>query len=342
LETKKKFFITLACIILVPGVVVVGASVLGGKMKGREICLKKGIPYHAVIAHRGASYFAPEETAPAYLLARDLGVDYLEGDIQRTKDGKLIVLHDDTFERTTNIADVFPARKGDTVDGFTLAEVRKLDAGSWFNREFPTRARKSYAGLKVLTLEELIEIASGGTNKPGVYLEFKSPERYPGIEKELVSVLTKLGWIGSSDSIDAFRTGEKITVGLTGSRVIFQSFDPDSVARIKNIAPAVPRVYLYTSEEMKKLGWDAILKTAKNNDAGLGPSGYEAFPVKNGEGHRAGLYIHVYTINKPWQMRLMSIFGADGIFTDRADLLLEYYGREIPELPEKILARHDY
>ena len=161
MKALKIFAIFIACLVLALGAFIIGARAVGGASKGEDICRAKGIPYRAVIAHRGASYHAPEETAPAYLLARDLGADYLEADIQRTKDGALIALHDDTFARTTNVADLFPARKDHTVETFTLTEIQKLDAGSWFNKKFPDRARKSYAGLKVLTLEELLAIAAG-------------------------------------------------------------------------------------------------------------------------------------------------------------------------------------
>ena len=74
-----------------------------------------------VIAHRGASFDAPESTAPAYLVARELGADYLELDLQRTKDGQLIALHDDTLERTTDVAKRFPERAKAPVSQFTLA-----------------------------------------------------------------------------------------------------------------------------------------------------------------------------------------------------------------------------
>jgi glycerophosphoryl diester phosphodiesterase len=333
--------ITIACLVLALAALVVGARVKGGVSKGREICLAKGIPYHAVIAHRGASFQAPEETVPAYLLARDLGADYLEADIQRTKDGVLIALHDDTFERTTDVAGVFPARKADTVEKFTFAEIRKLDAGSWFNKKFPDKARKSYAGLKVASLEEILSIAVSGINRPGIYLEVKEPKRFPGIEKQLVEMLAKNGWIGGVNGAE-FRKNGKVTVGLTGARVILQSFDAECVAKFREFAPSVPRLYLYDGEEVKKRGWDAVLKTARDNDAGLGPSGYEAYPGKNGDGHAAGLFIHVYTINKAWQARLLSIFGADGFFTDRTDMLLDFHGIGLPDTPENILAKHGY
>ncbi|RMN94095.1 Glycerophosphoryl diester phosphodiesterase [Pseudomonas cannabina] len=148
---------------------------------GKLLSEKYGLPWPAAIAHRGASFDAPEETIPAYTLARDLGADYLEMDIQRTKDGVLIALHDDVLERTTNIAQVFPTRVKDPVSSFTLAELKQLDAGSWFNKAYPDRARDSYAGLQILTLDEVIDIAEGGANKPGLYIETKVPNKIPGV-----------------------------------------------------------------------------------------------------------------------------------------------------------------
>lgn len=129
------------------------APVMAAEAPGKVISSKLGLPWPAVIGHRGASYDAPEETIASYTLARDLGADYLEMDIQRTKDGVLIALHDDKLGRTTNIADVFPERAKDPVSTFTLAELKQLDAGSWFNKAYPDRARPGFVGLKILTLE---------------------------------------------------------------------------------------------------------------------------------------------------------------------------------------------
>ena len=108
-----------------------------------------GIPLPAVIAHRGASFDAPESTAPAYTLARDLGADYLEMDLQRSKDGVLFALHDNSLLRTTDVAKKFPERKDSPASAFTLAELKTLDAGSWFNQAYPDRARASYVGMPI-------------------------------------------------------------------------------------------------------------------------------------------------------------------------------------------------
>src|SRR5512147_1065572 len=201
---------------------------------GKELAERLGVARPAIIAHRGASYFAPEETAPAYLLAREMGVDYLEFDLQRTKDGVLIAVHDDDLRRTTNIAELFPDRALDTVDKFTFAELQSLDAGSWFNRRFPDRARASFKNVRILRLEEVMKIAEGGLHKPGLYVETKSARRFPGVEKQLVELLTARGWIRPQRSVSEFPRTERARVS---ARVILQSFEPDSLARFKELAP---------------------------------------------------------------------------------------------------------
>lgn len=134
----------------------------------KALATLQGIPHPAVIAHRGASFDAPESTAAAYKLARDLGADYLELDLQRSKDGVLFVLHDDSLLRTTDVATRFPERKDSPANAFTMAELKTLDAGSWFNAAYPDRARPAFAGLKILTLDEVINIAEGNpARSPG-------------------------------------------------------------------------------------------------------------------------------------------------------------------------------
>src|SRR5262249_51711902 len=107
-----------------------------------------------VIAHRGASAYAPEHTLAAYTLALQQGADYVEQDLDITKDGVLVCSHDPSLERTTNVEEVFPDRftevkQGDRtvkhwfIEDFTLAEIKRLDAGSWFDPKF--------AGQKVMT-----------------------------------------------------------------------------------------------------------------------------------------------------------------------------------------------
>ncbi len=255
------------------------------------------IPYPAIIAHRGFSYLAPEETAPAYILAKEVGADYLEADIQRTKDGALIAVHDDTFERTTNIAEVFPSRQHDPVGSFTLEEVKRLDAGSWFNKAYPKRAKNSYVGLQILTLDELIDIAEGSR----LYLETKSPHLYPGYEEQIIGLLRKRGWLEE---------------GL----LIFQSFDVNSLKILKAHAPHIPRVLLVDSKE--RLSFSEVIQLAKENAQGIGPSFLQSFPWRLAAAHRANLFVHPYTVDQKWLMWLLLKFGADGFFTNRPEVAL--------------------
>ncbi|MCK5776246.1 MAG: hypothetical protein KAH25_08720 [Bacteroidales bacterium] len=103
------------------------------------------IPQNIVIAHRGSTYFTPEETESAYRWARNIGSDYLEVDIQRTKDDVLLALHDHNLTRTTNVEAVFFSRKDMPASSFTFEEIMQLDAGSWFNELYPNRAMMEFS-----------------------------------------------------------------------------------------------------------------------------------------------------------------------------------------------------
>ncbi|WP_223162153.1 glycerophosphodiester phosphodiesterase [Salinicola halophyticus] len=220
------------------------APASSGEPQGSTLCTKIPIPCDAVIAHRGASYQAPESTRPAYLLARDLGVDYLELDLQRTKDGVLVAVHDNTLGRNTNVAEVFPDRADAPVSSFTLDELKQLDAGSWFNASYPDRARDSYSGLEILTLDEVIDIAEGGDNHPGLYIETKVPEQFPGIEEDLRKKLQSRGWLGDeAKSRPAAKKGA-VNVGDTPGRVVMQTFSKASLKALETSMPDVPRVLL--------------------------------------------------------------------------------------------------
>jgi len=320
--------------------------VIYGRTGGMELAERLGVPRPAIIAHRGASYFAPEETAPAYMLAREMGVDYLELDLQRTKDGVLIAVHDDDLRRTTNIAEMFPGRETDTVDKFTFAELQRLDAGSWFNMRFPDRARASFKNARILRLEDVINIAEGGLHKPGLYIETKSARRYRGVEKQLVEILIARGWIRPLPrGVSASPRAERARVA---ARVIFQSFEPDSLAALKELAPQVPAVLLIDEIMIRKDGWDALLTKAKQVATGIGTWGYQwsrdpswsskdapnrfvtTWPWYTVQAHRAGLLVHPWTVDDRWEMWMVSLFGADGFFTNRPELALHFYGRTDP------------
>lgn len=281
-----------------------------------------GVPAKPVIAHRGASGLAPEETKPAFLLARELGVDYLEADLHRTKDKVIVAIHDEDLARTSNVKKVFPNATSTLVGDFTHAELLQLDFGTWYNDKNKAKARATYKGLKILTLEELIDIAEGGTNKPGLYLETKAPELYPGIEKDIVDVLDKRGWL-KPDTTTVPATSA-ITTGLGAGRVIFQSFDIVSLAQFKVHAPNVPRVYL---TPVGTAFSDTIRVATLGDVHGIGPFALSGTATNIDEAHKNNFIVHPYVLNTELQMNTADKNGADGFFTDNCEVDLIRRGR---------------
>ncbi|WP_110971781.1 glycerophosphodiester phosphodiesterase [Pseudomonas huaxiensis] len=321
---------------------------------GAALAKTQGIVHPAVIAHRGASFDAPESTAPAYELARDLGADYLELDLQRTSDGVLVVVHDNDLQRTSDVAERFPERKDSPVSAFTLAELKSLDAGSWFNEAYPQRARAAFAGLKVLTLEDVMDIAEANPAlRPGLYIETKVPNLFPGIEQDLQRALQARGWLD------------------VPGRVVLQSFDRDSLALLHTAMPQVPKVlllwlgkghieptpgptfaesgerdkaaFLARQQPRDRTEFERWLDHAKAAGAvGVGPSaalaagGEQSYadlvqPWMNRMAHDKGLLVHVYTVDEAVDFQRVSDAGVDGIFTNRTGALLRFYGRGVPQ-----------
>lgn len=363
---------------LFTGLMLSSTTAVSAEVPGKALSEKIGLPWPAVIAHRGASFDAPEGTIPAYTVARELGADYLEMDIQRTRENVLIALHDDTLERTTNVADVFPKRAKDPISTFTLTELKQLDAGSWFNKAYPDRARSSYAGLKILTLDEVIDIAEGGSNKPGLYIETKVPAQFPGIEADLKKALDKRGWLTSRPAAGAGH----VNVAHMPGRVVLQTFEKPSLELLQKEMPQVPKVLLlwvgegsiepksnvafkdsgfkdkasyYGAQEVKsEAEFAAWMDWAKAHGAiGTGPStkltqgGDQSYmdlvkPWMNKMAHDKGLVVHPYTVDDEVDFKKVSEDGVDGFFTNRASQLLKFYGRPAKESMDAILKRNGY
>lgn len=184
-----------------------------------------------VIAHRGFSAVAPENTLPAMTAAAKAHADMVEFDVQRTRDGQLIVIHDTTFARTTNIAQVFPHRVNDPVGSFTLAQVERLDAGSWKGPQF--------AGTRVPTLDRLLTtMRPTSTN---LLLELKNPSLYPGYESQVAAALAAHRFTQSG-------------------RVYVHSYSLRSLAAFHRVAPRVP-LGLITMSPVSPEGVDNWLRT---------------------------------------------------------------------------------
>jgi len=346
----------------------------------KALATHQGIPQPAVIAHRGASFDAPESTAAAYKLARDLGADYLELDLQRSKDGVLFALHDNNLQRTTDVSTKFPERKDSQANAFTMAELKTLDAGSWFNAAYPDRARPSYAGLKILTLDEIIDIAQGNPlHKPGIYIETKEPKQFPGIERDLKEKLQDRGWLSPAGSKLA---KSDLAVGQGKGKVVLQTFEKSSLELLQKEMPKVPKILLlwvgegsiepqskvtfaesgdkdkatyYAKQEPKdKAEFQQWIDYAKAQGAiGTGPSaaltqgGDQSYsdlvkPWMNQYTHDQGLLVHVYTIDDAVDYQKVMDAGVDGIFTNRASELLKFYKRPAAASVDQVLKNNRF
>ncbi len=267
-----------------------------------------------LIAHRGASGEAPEHTIEAYTRAIKHGADFVEPDLQMTKDGVLVCLHDTSLERTTNVAKVFPdkaeennGRKSWPVASFTLEEIQQLDAGSWKDKEF--------AGAKVPTFQEMIDVVKG---KAGIIPETKAPEVYGklglNMEKELMKVLSK-------NKLDTPGADPK-------TPIIVQSFSKASLVVLrKEMDCKLPLVYLFTSGKTD----EAALKTMAAYADGIAPN--KSVLLKNPDlvatAHKLKLSVTVWTFREGQtgehktvteeMDHYLNTLGVDAVFTDNPD-----------------------
>lgn len=266
------------------------------------------------IAHRGASGHAPENSLAAFELALLQQADFVELDVRRTLDGEMVAFHDANLERTTNGTGALSARD--------LADLHRLDAGTWFNQRFPDRARERYAGLRIATLADVIAAVDASA---GLYIEAKDPWDQPGIEDDLVDHLEAAGL-------------------LACQHVVLQAFAPSSLHAYAVRAPTTPRVQLVeyvcadgglverngvTPPPGAMTGSDFARIAASAQGIGTnwlaeGRAGEApVFPdtAYVDAAHAAGLFVHVWTVDDPAAMQCLIARGVDGIFTNFPDRL---------------------
>jgi glycerophosphoryl diester phosphodiesterase len=281
-----------------------------------------------LIAHRGASGYAPEHTYEAYRLAIEQGADFVEQDLQITKDGALVCLHDLTLERTTNVEDVFPDRfRADVsedqppggqpmkhwyVADFTLAEINQLDAGSWFNPKF--------RGAKVPSFQEAIDLVRG---KAGLYPETKAPEVYGkrgfDMEKLVIEILKK-------NRLENPGSDPK-------TPVILQSFSAESLRKMRaDFKTRLPLTFLIAGDPQNKWLSADGMKRVKEFADGIGPAKglIERNPETVKWAHAAGLTVTPYTFRSTQPGRYKDAreemrhflfdYGVDAVFTDNPDM----------------------
>jgi glycerophosphoryl diester phosphodiesterase len=296
----------------------------GAKSKGPAASRK------ILVAHRGASAYAPEHTFESYQLALKQGADFVEQDLQITRDGILVCLHDLTLERTTNVKEIFPTRyREEPVNGqpvrhwfvsdFTLSEIKQLDAGSWFDVKFK--------GARVPTFQEAIDLVRG---KAGLYPETKAPEVYGArgfdMERIVLDVLKRNRLISGS--------------AARNTPVIIQSFSPESLKKLfHTIKIALPLVLLVDDQMRARWLTEAGLTDAKQFASGIGPAKALVDKSLVMQAHALGLTVTPYTFRSINTGRFKTVsaemnfylyeLGVDAVFTDNPDLFPRAAAHEV-------------
>jgi glycerophosphoryl diester phosphodiesterase len=237
-----------------------------------------------VIGHRGASGVAPENTLAAFRKAVELGAGFIETDLQLSRDARLIALHDDTLNRTTN-------GRG-PVSGMTLEELRQLDAGSWF-RGSGAEAATSFAGERIPTVQEVL--AFGHEHEIGLLLEVK-PTGPSGAEHAIVGAL--------------HASGET-------PRSVVLSFSRGVLRRIRDLDPLVMTGFLF-DERLPSPVTMAVEVGARQ----LLPRTDRVTRELVAEAHANDVKVVAWTANSPEEMQKLISAGVDGIITDYPDRLV--------------------
>lgn len=280
----------------------------------------RGATTKVLIAHRGASGYAPEHTMPSYELAIQQKADFVEPDLAVSKDGVLVCLHDDTLDRTTNIEDVYPTRASADVkdrrgerqwvaNDFTVEEIKKLDAGSWFNAKFK--------GAQVPTWDEMLALVQKHPGV-GVYPELKSPPLYTARGIDMAKIFVDSVKKHGLDGADSLRR----------TPVIIQSFDRPTIRRMSTELPTVPRVFL--TSDAADLS-DAKLADLATFAQGIAPEKrlIAEHPDVVRRAHALGLSVTAWTFRadektmyvsvKDEMRQFLDVLGIDALFTNNPD-----------------------
>jgi glycerophosphoryl diester phosphodiesterase len=241
-----------------------------------------------IIAHRGYRKRYPENTLAAFTAAFDAGVGMVELDVTLTKDRRVVVLHDDTLDRTTD-------GRG-RARGFTLDELKQLDAGSWFDPRF--------TGERLPTLEEVLDLCAvrGMVNIEIKADAFEAARQADAIEEQVLTAVAERGM---------------------GDRVLISSFDVRFLARIvdRNKAPAVG---VLTERRIES----DPLSLCKSLRAFSWHPDFRSVTIARVRAmHAAGIMVFPYTVNQPDDFRRLLLMGVDGIFTDDPPLIQTVIGR---------------
>ena len=257
-------------------------------------------------AHRGARSLAPENSLPAIEKALEIGCDGVEVDIRSTKDGELVLLHDATLARTTNVSEIFPGREQSVISEFTLEELKILDAGSWFLDSdpfdqirtgmvsFPEMAR--FQGCRIPTLKELLLLLRNRDFR--INLEIKEPP-LPSDGARIVEETVRL-----LDLVDA-----------DCSLISISSFNHSYIETVRKLNPKIEINALIGGDVGRGNHWGNFLFPVYNANARY------IDKEQLEEARRNGCTVNLYTVNDPEDMTRFIDWGVAGLITDFPQIL---------------------
>ena len=235
-----------------------------------------------IFAHRGASAHAPENTLASFELALAQRADAIELDVKLSADGQVVVIHDPSVDRTTD-------GKGKVKD-LTLAELKALDAGSFFSQEF--------AGEKIPTLEEVFETLG---NRTFINVELTN---YTTRHDQLVEAVCML-----------------VKKHQRQKRVLFSSFFASNLSKARSYLPEVPRGLLAMNGLLGV--WARSFGFTFGKYEALHPNLKDINQQEVNRVHRLKRLVYVYTVNEEDDIRRLFSWGVDGIFTDDPQLAVK-------------------
>lgn len=250
-----------------------------------------------VIAHRGASAAVPEHTLAAYEAAIAAGVDGVECDVRLTADGHVVCVHDRRVDRTSDGIGA--------VSALELADLEALDFAVARGAVPELPADRGPRG--VLTLDALLSLLCDAARPLEIAIETKHPTRYAGrVERRVVDTLRRFA----------------VIPGATRQRVVARvmSFAPVGLRRVRERAPELSTVLLVDGWP-PRWSWHAGVRVVPGRPDTVGPSIdlIRERPQLVGWCHRAGLRVHVWTVNDDADVVLCRDLGVDAVITDRPE-----------------------
>ncbi|MDE0471146.1 MAG: glycerophosphodiester phosphodiesterase family protein [Ekhidna sp.] len=251
-----------------------------------------------IIAHKGASGLAPENTMAAFKKALELNVDQIEMDVRHTADEEIIIFHDQTLDRTAR--DTLGNKLTGDVHNYTLKEIKQFDVGTWFDSQ--------YKDERIPTLKEVLDLINGQC-KVLIEIKYMDHPHYHDFAEKLVEVVLQE------------ENGE--------DWIILQSYEPEYLDEVHELDPLIQTKALIVGEDSAPLLAFYIetrihMGRAKQSNRlkAINPHWETLSPRRVFQMHAKGYEVHAYPVNTRDDMIKMLNSGVDGIITDYPNIAI--------------------